>query len=158
MPCATAAINVKTANLSAFGDVAAALAAANPSARGGGGGGGGSCCGGGCRQAECSDSAREGGGAEEAERAAVTAQPVPAKPEKREIFVGGLSIGTCANDLCLCPECECGASCQCNIADVETCEPCTVFRQSVAATAGAAAPAGVRRRRDLGVAVERRRL
>ena len=128
-------ISVKTANLSAFGEGAAALAAANPSARGGGGG---SCCGGGCGQAECSDSARAGGAAEDAAaRAAVTAQPAPAKPEKREIFVGGLSIGTCANDLCLCAECECGASCQCNVADLETCEPCTTFRQERADAAAA---------------------
>ena len=61
-------------------------------------------------------------------------------PKKKEAFVNGLSIGTCKNDKCLCADCECGASCQCNtggaFTGVEqdgTCEPCGSFRSEKAA-------------------------
>ena len=65
----------------------------------------------------------------------------PATVQKREAFVNGLSIGVCKNDQCLCADCECGASCQCNIggnSGVEqagTCEPCGAFRAAKAAAA-----------------------
>ena len=56
-------------------------------------------------------------------------------PAKKEIFVGGVSMGVCANAMCLCMDCECGAGCQCNvgensgIAQEGTCEPCSDFRK-----------------------------
>lgn len=50
-------------------------------------------------------------------------------------FIAKFSInGPCTNTLCLCPICECGATCQCNVAAVETCEQCTEFRAQRAAT------------------------
>ena len=42
---------------------------------------------------------------------------------KKEAFKGGISLGVCANDKCLCAECECGAGCTCNVTEEETCEP-----------------------------------
>ena len=65
----------------------------------------------------------------------------PATVQKREAFVNGFSIGVCKNDQCLCADCECGASCQCNIAgnlgmeQAGTCEPCGAFRAEKAAAA-----------------------
>lgn len=51
-----------------------------------------------------------------------------AAPVKKEAFKGGISLGVCANALCLCAECECGRGCTCNVTEEETCEPCTEFR------------------------------
>mmetsp|Transcript_107494 Transcript_107494/g.213462 ORF Transcript_107494/g.213462 Transcript_107494/m.213462 type:complete len:286 (+) Transcript_107494:112-969(+) len=60
------------------------------------------------------------------------------KIQKKEAFKGGVSMGICANEKCLCAECDCGAGCQCNIAAVSvdqegTCEQCTEFRAEKAA-------------------------
>lgn len=70
-----------------------------------------------------------------AAQAAAAAEGVPtrlvaeaAAPPKKEAFKGGISLGTCANPLCLCADCECGVGCTCNVSDAETCEPCTEFR------------------------------
>lgn len=52
-------------------------------------------------------------------------------PEDDELLVRLNLKGPCTNSLCLCPICECGASCQCNVseeANKETCEQCTEFR------------------------------
>ena len=58
-----------------------------------------------------------------------------AEPIKREAFKGGISLGTCGNDKCLCAECECGVGCTCNLSEAaETCEPCTEFRAEKATT------------------------
>jgi hypothetical protein len=50
-----------------------------------------------------------------------------------------LSInGPCTNELCLCPICECGVTCRCNVADVkdeETCDKCVDFRAKKKAAA-----------------------
>ena len=57
----------------------------------------------------------------------------PAPPVKKEAFKGTMSLGVCANALCMCAECECGAGCTCNVSEAETCEPCTTFRAAKAA-------------------------
>lgn len=62
----------------------------------------------------------------------------PKKVPKKEAFLNGFSLGVCANDKCLCSDCECGASCQCNVASVGieqegTCEQCATFRKDKAA-------------------------
>ena len=63
----------------------------------------------------------------------------PAPPVKKEAFKGTMSLGVCANALCLCAECECGKGCTCNVGDKsgvvqeDTCEQCTDFRAAKAA-------------------------
>ena len=61
----------------------------------------------------------------------VAKQRLPADDEFLGKFLG--IKGPCTNKLCLCAVCECGPTCQCNVADmskVETCEPCTEFRSA----------------------------
>ena len=84
------------------------------------------------------------------EAKAPPAGPAPvAAVTKKEAFKGGVSLGVCANALCLCAECECGKGCTCNVGDnSDTCEPCTDFRAAKAAKkqqdeAAANAPADV---------------
>lgn len=62
--------------------------------------------------------------------APASAEPiVPGGPPlKKEAFKGAISLGVCANDLCMCADCECGLGCTCNVSEAETCEPCTEFR------------------------------
>jgi hypothetical protein len=112
-------VSVRAEHVEPVGEMAAELAAAN--ARDGG------CCGGGC-----------GGCAEPAEaraEALAEAPAAPAAPAKKEIFVGGVSMGVCANAMCLCMDCECGAGCQCNVGENSgvvqegTCDPCSDFRK-----------------------------
>lgn len=90
------------------------------------------------------EDAREAARARAAPPVAGPAPPRP--PAKREAFKGGMSLGVCANDRCLCADCECGKGCTCNVASREveqadTCEPCTDFRRQKAAGGAAAAPA-----------------
>ena len=53
----------------------------------------------------------------------MVAEAVSPPVVKKEAFKGGISLGVCANDKCLCAECECGAGCTCNVTEEETCEP-----------------------------------
>ena len=65
----------------------------------------------------------------------------PNRVVKKEAFVNGFSIGTSENDSCMCADCQCGASCQCNIGankdrgveQAGTCDPCSAFRAEKAA-------------------------
>ena len=41
-------------------------------------------------------------------------------PLKKEAFKGAISLGVCANDLCMCADCECGLGCTCNVSEAET--------------------------------------
>ena len=60
----------------------------------------------------------------------------PNRVVKKEAFVNGFSIGTSENDSCMCADCQCGASCQCNIGankdggveQAGTCDQCSAFR------------------------------
>jgi len=54
--------------------------------------------------------------------ASASAEPiVPGGPPlKKEAFKGAISLGVCANDLCMCADCECGRGCTCNVSEAET--------------------------------------
>ena len=75
----------------------------------------------------------------EAQVAPTTAPAAAVTVTKKEAFKGGVSLGVCANALCLCAECECGKGCTCNVGDKsgvvqeDTCEQCTDFRAAKAA-------------------------